>query len=329
MEIKQMKDGPVPGSTPLVLLIDDEEWTTRSIQSVLTPEGYAVLMAHTGRQGLDLAAKVKPDLILVDFQLPDFTGVDLCARLRQIPTVRPSTPILLFSAGAAGRRHRLDAYRAGAWGVLDPPFDPQELLTRIVPLIQAKRDADNAFEASDLDPLTGFYNVHGLMRRLTEIGADTRRSQRPLACVVLSPSGQDSESAGLLKGVRQDGSLLPDSGEEVAQKLGHIIQAATRSSDAVARIGVNDFVIVAPGTDRDGAIRLAERVVDLLEKTESHNDQIREMKLHAGLFAVSGRPEDLVVPEEVLRRATSALTDLRPADRSGAHGSRIFPFDLN
>jgi two-component system cell cycle response regulator len=286
-------------------------------------------MAHTGRQGLDLAAKVKPDLILVDFQLPDFTGVDLCARLRQIPTVRPSTPILLFSAGAAGRLHRLDAYRAGAWGVLDPPFDPRELLTRIVPLIQAKRDADTAIEASDLDPLTGFYNVHGLMRRLTEIGADTRRSQRPLACVVLSPSGPRSASIDASSGgASQEGSLYA-ANEEVAQKLGHIIHTATRSSDAVARIGTTDFVIVAPGTDRNGAIRLAERVVDLLEKTEYNNDHIRSLKLQAGLSAVSGRPDDLVVPEEVLRRATSALSDVRSADRSRAHGSRIFPFDLN
>lgn len=323
-----MKDGPVGGSTPLVLLIDDEEWTTRSIQSVLTPEGYAVLMAHTGKQGLDLAAKVRPDLILIDFQLPDFTGIDLCARLREIPTVRPSTPILVFSGGAAGRRDRLEAYQAGAWGLLDSPFDPQELLSRIVPLIQAKRDTDAALESSDLDPLTGFYNVHGLMRRLTEIGADTRRSHRPLACVVLRPSARKS---GEREGDTSSGQERAWSAvtSEITQVLGSIINSATRSSDAVARIGTSDFVIVAPGTNREGAVRLAERVVELLEKTETQNQAIRDLNLRAGFFADSGDLEDRIVPEEVFRRATRALDDDSGADRPDRSRPRIIPFDFN
>lgn len=323
-----MKDGPVGGSTPLVLLIDDEEWTTRSIQSVLTPEGYAVLMAHTGRQGLDLAAKVRPDLILVDFQLPDLTGIDLCARLREIPTVRPSTPILIFSGGSAGRRDRLEAYRAGAWGLLDPPFDPQELLSRIVPLIQAKRDTDAALESSDLDPLTGFYNVHGLMRRLSEIGADTRRSRRPLACVVLRPSSQLERESAVGLGAEEE-RAWHEAMSEIARKLGTIITSATRSSDAVARIGTSDFVIVAPGTDRKGAVRLAERVVELLEKTEKQNEAIRDLNLRAGFFADSGDMEDRVVPEEIFRRATRALDESPGAEPLERKRSRIVPFDFN
>jgi diguanylate cyclase (GGDEF)-like protein len=285
-------------------------------------------MAHTGRQGLDLAAKVRPDLILVDFQLPDLTGIDLCARLREIPTVRPSTPILIFSGGAAGRRERLEAYRAGAWGLLDPPFDPQELLSRIVPLIQAKRDTDAALESSDLDPLTGFYNVHGLMRRLTEIGADTRRSRRPLACVVLRPSAQQSrgDEAGL--GAEQDRSWHTAT-SEIARKLGSIITSATRSSDAVARIGTSDFVIVAPGTDRSGAVRLAERVVELLEKTEKQNEAIRDLNLRAGYFADSGDREDRIVPEEIFRRATRALDEEPGAGRPDRSQPRIIPFEFN
>jgi diguanylate cyclase (GGDEF)-like protein len=117
---------------------------------------------------------------------------------------------------------------------------------------------------------------------------------------------------------------------EVTQKLGRIINAATRTSDAVARIGESDFVIVAPGTDRNGAIRLAERVVELLEKTENQNEEIRELNLRAGLFADSGDPaEDRIFPEEVLRRATSALDEVRGDERAGKSQSRIFPFNFN
>ena len=71
--------------------------------------------------------------------------------------------------------------------MISSPFNPQELLARLVPLIAAKRDMDVALESSFVDPLTGFYNIRGLMRRITEISADTSRSGRPLACVVLGP----------------------------------------------------------------------------------------------------------------------------------------------
>ena len=114
--------------------------------------------------------------------------MDLCARLRELHTVRPSTPILIFSSGTLTRQDELDAFDAGAWGILSPPFNPQELLARLEPLVDAKRDVDDLLDSSFVDPLTGFYNVHGLMRRIAEISAETGRSRRPLAWVVLGPA---------------------------------------------------------------------------------------------------------------------------------------------
>ena len=105
--------------TPLVLLIEDKEWTARSLESILRPEGYAVLRAYTGSQGLELASKI-----------------------------RPSTPILVFNSGALTRQDELDGFRAGVWGMISSPFNPQELLARLVPLIAAKRDMDAALESS-------------------------------------------------------------------------------------------------------------------------------------------------------------------------------------
>jgi DNA-binding response OmpR family regulator len=199
----------VPG-TPLVLVINDEEWTTRSIESILKPHGYAVLMAYTGRQGLELASKIRPDILLVDLRLPDVTGIDLCARLRELPTVRPSTPMLLFTSGSIDRAERLAAFRSGAWGVLQPPFNPEELLAQLAPFAAAKQDADTAFDTSHLDPLTGFYNMRGLLRRVVEITADTARSRRPLACVALGPLKRESGVSG-------------DAGLDFSRSLGNIL----------------------------------------------------------------------------------------------------------
>src|SRR5438045_2973879 len=76
----EMAPNQPSGDMHLALLINDEEWTTRSIESILKPEGYAVLMAYTGRQGFELASRVDADVLLLDLQLPDITGIELCAR---------------------------------------------------------------------------------------------------------------------------------------------------------------------------------------------------------------------------------------------------------
>lgn len=308
--------------TPLVLLINDEEWTTRSIESILKPEGYAVLRAYSGKQGLELASRIRPDLLLVDFRLPDITGIDLCSRLRDLPTIRPSTPILIFTSGSLRRQDELEGFRAGAWGMLSPPFNPEELVARLAPLVAAKRDADAALEASFLDPLTGFYNIQGLMRRVSEVSADTFRSHRPLACVVLGPRiEEETDSAELdLQAV----SRLRDA----TRDLGAMLVSTTRSSDALGRIGHSDFVIVAPGTDQAGALRLAERLLERIEGSGvTDSPGAAHLDLRAGLYSVSGDEAAAVIPEELLRRATLALRKAQaPASPAG---SRIRAFEAN
>jgi PleD family two-component response regulator len=286
----------------LALLINDEEWTTRSIESILKPEGYAVLTAYTGRQGFELASRVDADLLLIDLQLPDINGIELCSRLRRLASVRPSVPIVLFTSGAVSRAQRLAGYRAGAWDVMQPPFDPQELIARLGPYVRAKRDVDQAIHAADIDPQTGCYNSRGLMRRLRELDAEARRSQRPLACVVIGPSSIDPSAAQAGTTAGGEGSGDP----ETARKLGDLLLSVTRASDAVARMAQTDFVILAPGTDREGADRLIERVLEgLVEEGRP------SVSLQAGVCALSGTDADAPAPEEFLRRATSALRDVQ------------------
>jgi PleD family two-component response regulator len=310
-----MSDTSTVTGTPLVLVINDEEWTTRSIESILRPKGYAVLMAYTGRQGMELATKIRPDLLLIDLRLPDITGIDLCARMRKLPTVRPSTPVLLFTSGSMSRSDRLAGFRAGAWGMLQPPFNPEEFLARIGPYISAKRDADAALETSHLDPLTGFYNLRGLMRRAVEMSADTARTRRPLACVALGPPREgDAAPSDPAESTRD-----PD----FARTLGNVLLSVTRLSDAVGRMGEGDFIIVAPGTDGDGAARLVQRVVQAVEAGAAEDERLRDLELRAGFYAAAGSGQETVIPEELLRRATDALRNAQ----SGRDGNPIRAFE--
>ena len=67
---------------PVVLIASDPEWTARSLESLIAPNGYAVLRAHNGRQALGLARTTQPDAIVIDQRLPDLSDCPTSAARR-------------------------------------------------------------------------------------------------------------------------------------------------------------------------------------------------------------------------------------------------------
>jgi DNA-binding response OmpR family regulator len=150
---------------PLVVIANSQEWHTRSLESILGPHGYAVLRAYTGKQALERCRSGKPDIIIIDTDLTDIDGLEICRTLRDDPLISHSTPILVTSPGHPSRQKRLAALRAGAWDFLGSALDGEELPLRLDAYVRAKFDADRARAESPVDQLTGLYNVRGLARR--------------------------------------------------------------------------------------------------------------------------------------------------------------------
>ncbi len=290
--------------TPLALVVDDQEWTARSLESILSPSGYAVLKAYTGRQAVELARKVQPEIMVIDMHLPDMRGVDVCREARKLPTIRPSTPIVMLTTSPLGRAERIEALRAGAWDVVRPPFDPEELILKIGAFVAAKQEADTAREESLLDPITGFYNVKGLLKRVGEITAEATRSRRPLACVVL--------------GMHRVDEAVPagEADESVPDRITAALASTARVSDIMGRLGEGSFVVVAPGTDPSGALELARRLLEAADQGLGPAPEALPLSLRAGYYAVHDTEQAPVTPVDLLTRATLALRSAQ-ADESG------------
>ncbi|MGD2071023.1 MAG: response regulator [Gemmatimonadota bacterium] len=272
--------------TPMVLLVQNQEWTARSFESILAPHGCGVFKAYTGTQGLDVVRRLIPDLILVDQRLPDMTGVHVLRRLRAAETVHSSTPRALISTSPLGQTERMAALEEGAWDILVPPFDPAELILRFDTWIVAKRDADRARDQGLVDPVTGLYNFNGLLRRIDELVSDASRHERDISLVAVGAlaSGQPSGDRPLAR-------------EDLTRRVGMALGEAARISDAIARVGPLEFVILAPGTDLEGAEKLANRVLAASGRGD----------LRAGVHSVQRTGTDAVAPLDLLNRATSAL----------------------
>jgi two-component system KDP operon response regulator KdpE len=135
---------------PLVLVVEDEAQMTRFLRATLPAQGYRIVEAATGEQGLVEAATRAPDLILLDLGLPDIDGVAVTRRLREWS----ATPVIVLSARGQ-ENDKIEALDAGADDYLTKPFATGELLARMrVALRNAARGAaaaaDPVFEVGEL-----------------------------------------------------------------------------------------------------------------------------------------------------------------------------------
>jgi two-component system, OmpR family, KDP operon response regulator KdpE len=109
-----------------VLLVEDEESMRRFLRPAFVAQGYAVIEATTGAEGLQLAASHDPGLVMLDLGLPDLDGIEVTRRLRAWSRV----PIIILSARGQ-ERDKVQALDAGADDYLTKPFGLQELLARV------------------------------------------------------------------------------------------------------------------------------------------------------------------------------------------------------
>lgn len=112
-----------------ILIVDDDLETLRLIGMMLQKQGYQVVSAKNGSEGLALALSERPDMIVLDIMMPDTDGYEVSKRLRDNPQTAP-IPILMFTAKSQ-LEHKVAGYEAGADDYLTKPVHPAELIARI------------------------------------------------------------------------------------------------------------------------------------------------------------------------------------------------------
>ncbi len=134
-------------SSATVLVVDDEPQIRRVLRSTLPIRGYTVLEASSGEEALELAAKHKPDLILLDVNLPGISGIETCREIRRTN----DAPIIMLTVRNA-ERDKVVALDAGADDYVTKPFGIEELLARIRASLRRHPSADAlpAFSSKEL-----------------------------------------------------------------------------------------------------------------------------------------------------------------------------------
>ncbi|MFA5139267.1 MAG: response regulator transcription factor [Elusimicrobiota bacterium] len=116
-------------------MIEDDPLVQRALRDVMRPEGFEVFLAGDAATGLSMAASDKPDLIVLDVNLPDRNGIEVCGELKSSPTTR-HIPVVVMTGEAREVSMKVRGLEAGAEDYLLKPVSPAVLVSRIRALLK-------------------------------------------------------------------------------------------------------------------------------------------------------------------------------------------------
>ena len=147
---------------PMIMLVDDFPSTLMVLEKMLKRANYQVSSFSSGKLALEAVEAVKPDLILLDIQMPEMDGYEVCAQLKA--NARQADIPVLFLSAADEPMDKVKAFNCGAADYLTKPYHPGEILARVGVYLQAQalhaevcrlQDAQNDSRLKELEELMG------------------------------------------------------------------------------------------------------------------------------------------------------------------------------
>lgn len=284
-----------------LLLVDDDVESLTVARARLADDGIEVSCATGGRAGIEAAKSHTPDLILLDLDMPDMTGFDVCRVLKADPDLC-MVPVL-FLAGSATPGDKVRGLDLGAVDYITKPFDAFELRARVRAAMRTKQLQDLLIEHAHIDPLTGLPNRRALMDRLQLEWARMQRHGGEMSFIM----------ADIDHFKRVNDAYGHNIGDKLLQEVARTIAGQCRESDLPARYGGEEFAVVVPNVAAAGAARLAERCRQEIEKVNlpAKGEPIRATASFGVADAVGVPNAELLVD-----RADQALYGAKAAGRN-------------
>ncbi len=129
-----------------ILLIEDEPDIVRVVCTYLENEGYVVQIASSGLNGLEAALAQPPSLIILDWMLPNLSGLELLKQLRQ----EQQTPVIMLTAKGE-EKDKLTIFEAGADDYVPKPFSPRELVARVKAVLKRQQGTEDVIRAGEIE----------------------------------------------------------------------------------------------------------------------------------------------------------------------------------
>ncbi len=162
---------------PLILVVDDDPLLQRATVRLLNQAGYNTVQADDGETGLQAAHDQKPDLALLDVNLPGMSGVEVCRQIKAAPALSDCFVVLL-SAARIDPLSQVTGLDGGADGYIARPVSNEELLARVRGLLRIKHAAEEKRRASEVNFRLAFENANTGMCLIDPHGRFLRANQQ-------------------------------------------------------------------------------------------------------------------------------------------------------
>ena len=285
-----------------ILVVEDDVDLAAALGEALEVEGYLVELARDGGEGVDRALSNRPDLVLLDVNLPSLDGFMAAAQLRDSPVTR-EVPIIFLSA-----RHDLSArvriLHLENVDFIPKPFPQDDLLARIEQALVGSHARQRLQRRAAVDDLTGLGNLSVFRARLAEEHKRVSRYGSPLSLAMID--------VDKLKSINDLHGHV--AGSDVLRAIGDVLRRHARATDLAVRYGGDEFVVLLPQTTLAEASVFAERVRSEVAARAVHGFH---PTVSIGVASLS-RPDSVETDGQLLNRADAAAYT---AKRQG--GNRI------
>jgi diguanylate cyclase (GGDEF)-like protein len=236
-----------------ILLVDDDPGAMQLLSSILCAEGN-IRFATNGADALRIARTTRPDIILLDAEMPGMSGFKVLEALKAEPGLADVPVIFITSHSEAG--FEVSALEMGAADYIGKPFKSSIVLARVKTHLSMKRMADGLRRDSLTDSLTGIANRRHFDQTLAREWLIAQRAGNPVSLLMIDVDHFKAfnDRYGHPKG------------DACLRQLARVLRGvARRPSDLVARCGGEEFVVLLPNTSRAGAEHVARRALDAVE----------------------------------------------------------------
>ncbi len=290
---------PLRRSRPQMLVADSDPSAAAETAAILERQGFAVIKAGTGEEAWEMALENLPDIIIMDQRISGTGFFDVVSMLRQHPITVDIPVILTASSDAAIAENNLLDIGAVRRVIRKEGGIRQELLDEVFRLERFQPE-----RARLVDVETGLFNRRYFQKRLTQEVRRAIRYSLDLSVLLVSIDG------GETSGVDQ---------ASLAKSLAGLLAANVRAADQPARYDDRRFAVILPETAGGDAVKVAQKLVDLVSKTKFLSDVGAGFRFTISA-AVADCPRGAFTAEQIVEKLESGIESIV---KQGGNQSRL------